>query len=387
MEHATDVLFSLFLMFTGAKLMAEAFERLRQPAVIGEILAGVLLGPFVLDMVRPSEVTAGIAEIGVIFLLFTVGLETKPRELLEVGWTAGLVAVLGVVLPFLGGFGYMALTGHTGLESIFIGTALVATSVGITARVLADMGFLHSQVARIILGAAVVDDILGMILLAVVSSLSAGEIHYLQIFLVVLEAIGFTAFVAVFGTHIIQKAQPRVEQMVTRNSPFILSIILCLGLSAGAAYVGMAAIIGSFLAGLALADRSEEWHLQRQVHGLYEFMVPFFFVVMGIQLDLGSFSRGDILMTASIVTAIAMLTKLVGCTLGAMKLGMRKAGLIGTGMIPRGEVGIIVALVGLKMGTLSTDTYGIVLFMSVATTLVAPAALRILLRRTAPETM
>ena len=137
------------------------FERLRQPPVIGEILAGVLLGPFLLDLVRPSEVTTGIAEIGVIFLLFTVGLETNLPELFKVGGTAVLVASLGVIFPFAGGFAYMSLMGYSNIESIFIGTALVATSVGITARVLSDLGFLNAQVARIILGAAIVDDIWG----------------------------------------------------------------------------------------------------------------------------------------------------------------------------------------------------------------------------------
>ena len=226
-----------------------------------------------------------------------------------------------------------------------------------------------------------------MILLAIVSSLSTGAINYLQIGIVILEAIGFTLFVVVLGQRLIQKVQPHVEGMVTRNSPFILSIILCLGLSAGAAYIGMAAIIGAFLAGLALAERSHEWHLRDQVHGVYEFLVPFFFVVMGVQLDLDAFGKSEILFTATIVTLIAIATKLIGGTLGALTLGMKKAVIIGTGMVPRGEVGIIVALIGLKIGILSSNTYGIVLFMSVFTTLIAPAVLRILLKGVKPESV
>src|SRR5574337_405913 len=199
MDHPGNVLLELFLMFAGGKLLAEVFERLRQPAVVGELIAGVLRGPSLLGLIHPSELTRGLAEMGAIFLLFTVGLETKPRDLLQVGWTATLVATLGVLVPFVLGFAYFEAAEHTLVESIFVGAAMVATSVGITARVLADLGVLSTNLARVILGAAVLDDILGMIVLAVVSSLSAGRINYLSLSILAGEALAFSLLVIFFG--------------------------------------------------------------------------------------------------------------------------------------------------------------------------------------------
>src|SRR5687768_3094406 len=167
----TGVLLKLFVMLVAAKLMAELFERLRQPAVAGEILAGVIIGPSLLGWAFPSEITSLLAEIGVIFLLFTVGLETKPAAIFKVGKRAAIVAVLGVIAPMLGGWLLMKAWGSTSIEALFVGTAMVATSVGITARVLSGMGLLDAPTARIILGAAVIDDILGLLVLAVVSKI------------------------------------------------------------------------------------------------------------------------------------------------------------------------------------------------------------------------
>ena len=195
MEHSGNVVLELFLMFAGGKFLAEIFERLRQPAVVGELIAGILLGPSLLSLIHPNELTLGLAEIGAIFLLFTVGLETKPRDMLQVGWISSLVAVLGVVLPFALGFIYMRAIDHNMIESIFVGAAMVATSVGITARVLADVGVLSTRVARVILGAAVIDDILGMIVLAVVSSLTEGRVNYVSLAVVAGEAIVFSALI------------------------------------------------------------------------------------------------------------------------------------------------------------------------------------------------
>ncbi|MBZ5555429.1 MAG: cation:proton antiporter [Acidobacteriia bacterium] len=380
MEHSTQILFELFLMFAAAKLLGEICERVRQPAVIGEILAGVLLGPYVLKIVSPSELTTGIAEIGVIILLFVVGLETQPSELLRVGGRAALVAVLGVVLPFVGGFVYMKAVSHSTLEAIFIGTALVATSVGITARVMADMHILSTEVARIILGAAVIDDILGMILLAIVSSLSNGKIHYVSIGFVVLEAVAFTLIMVFWGSRVAGRIRPRLDRMNTRNPAFIIALLACLGLSVAASYIGMAAIIGAFLAGLAIADQREAWGIEEKTHALYEFLVPFFFVVMGAQLNLTTFRDRGIMTTALVITGIAILTKLIGCGLGAWKMGMHAALRVGFGMVPRGEVGIIVALVGLRLHTITDAAYSVVIVMTMITTLMTPPVLRLLFK-------
>jgi len=368
-------------MFAGGKALAEIFERLHQPAVVGELLAGVLLGPSLLAVVHPSELTAGLAEIGAIFLLFTVGLETRPKDLLEVGATASLVAVLGVLLPLALGFFYMRLLDHTMVESIFVGAAMVATSVGITARVLADAGVLSTRLARVILAAAVLDDILGMIVLAVVSSLSAGRVNYLSLAIVAGEAAGFSLLVIFFGSRVVGRFRPAVARLHARNGAFVLSVILCLGLSLASVYIGMAAIIGAFLAGLALADQSEQYRLRENAHPIMEFLAPFFFVMLGAQVNLKTIGQPGLLGMIAMVCALAILSKLIGCGLGALSLGFRDALRIGVGMVPRGEVGLIVAGVGLRLRTISDSVYTVVLTMSIVTTLFAPPVLRFLLSR------
>lgn len=379
MDHSGKLLLDLFLMFAGGKVLAEIFERFRQPAVVGELLAGVLLGPSLLAVVQPSELAQGLAEIGAIFLLFTVGLETKPRDLLQVGWIAALVATVGVVVPFVLGFLYVRVIERSTVESVFVGAALVATSVGITARVLADAGVLSTRVARVILGAAVADDILGMIVLAIVSSLSTGRINYLQLGIVTLEAVGFSILIVFFGSRMVGRFQTRVEQLRTRNSAFVLSIILCLGLSLASIYIGMAAIIGAFLAGLALADYSERWRLRESAHPIMEFLAPFFFVLLGVQVNLRAIYQPALLWITGVVCVLAILGKLVGCGLGALSMGFKNALRIGVGMVPRGEVGLIVAAVGLKLRTISPEIYTVVVVMSIVTTLFAPPVLRALL--------
>jgi Kef-type K+ transport system membrane component KefB len=384
MDYSGKLLLDLFLMFAGGKVLAEIFERLRQPGVVGELLAGVMLGPSLLALVHPSELTQGLAEIGAIFLLFTVGLETKPRDLLQVGWIAALVASVGVVVPFILGFIYMRAIDYSMLESIFVGAALVATSVGITARLLADAGVLSMPFARVILGAAVADDILGMIVLAIVSSLSTGRINYLQLGIVTLEAVGFSILIVFFGSRMVGRFQTRVEQLRTHNSAFVLSLILCLGLSLASIYIGMAAIIGAFLAGLALADYSERWRLRENAHPIMEFLAPFFFVLLGVQVNLRAIYQPALLWIMGVVCVLAIVGKLVGCGLGALSLGFKNALRVGVGMVPRGEVGLIVAAVGLKLRTISPEVYTVVVVMSIVTTLFAPPVLRALLPR-APE--
>lgn len=388
MEHSSKLLLELFLMFAGGKVLAEIFERLRQPAVVGELLAGVVLGPSLLALVHPNELTLGLAEIGAIFLLFTVGLETKPRDLMQVGGVAALVATLGVVVPLFLGVVYMRAIDHSMVEAIFVGAAMVATSVGITARVLSDAGVISTRLARVILGAAVLDDILGMIVLAVVSSLSTGRINYLQLAIVTAEAVGFSVFMVMFGARVVRRMQPRVEKLRARNSAFILSIIFCLGLSLASVYIGMAAIIGAFLAGLALADHSEQWRLQENAHPVMEFLAPFFFVLLGAQVDLRSIDQPGVVGMAVAVCVLAIVGKLLGCGLGALSLGKGDALRVGVGMVPRGEVGLIVAGVGLTLHTISDAVYAVVLVMCMVTTVVAPPVLRRLLPEvpaTAPE--
>lgn len=375
----TRVLLTLFIMIVAAKVMAELFERLRQPAVAGEILAGVIIGPSVLALAAPTEITSILAEIGVIFLLFTVGLETKPSSIFRVGKHAAIVAVLGVIAPLLGGWLLMRAWGSNSIEALFVGTAMVATSVGITARVLSAMGLLDAPTARIILGAAVIDDILGLLVLAIVASMAAGTVNYLEILTTAGLAIAFTAFVALVGAPVVTRVAPSVDKMRSGHGIFILGLVLCLGLSVAASFIGVAAIIGAFLAGMALAEAAEDHpRMHRQMSGVTEFLVPFFLVNIGMQLSLAVFRSSSVILLCVIVTLVAILTKLLGCGLGAYNLGLRRAAQVGMGMVPRGEVGIIVAQIGLTLGVIGGELYGVVLFMAVATTLVAPPFLKML---------
>jgi Kef-type K+ transport system membrane component KefB len=383
MHESNAVLLELLLIFASAKLLAEIFERLRLPGVLGELAAGIVLGPFALAWIRPGHITEALAELGAIFLLFHVGLETSPRDLLRVGKQALAVAILGVAAPFILGFGYMWLRGDEIHEAVFVGAALVATSVGITARVLGDMGALRSRVARIILGAAVFDDILGMVLLAIVSGMAAGGgIRWLNFGILLAEAIGFALFMILVGPRIVRRVRPGLEKMSTRHAPLALSLVLCLLLSWASTKIGMAAIIGSFFAGLVLADYSPEWNLEPRIGAITEFLAPVFFFAIGARLDVRLF-HGDVLAAAVIVTILAAISKIVACGLPILREGWTTAFSVGIGMLPRGEVALIVALVGLQAGIVTNSTYAIVIFMTAVTTVLAPPVLRLLMKRSA----
>lgn len=378
LEHSALIL-DLFIMLAAAKLLAEVFERLKQPAVVGEILAGVVIGPSLFGWVQPSDTINILAEFGVIFLLFNVGLETKPQSIFTVGRRAMTVGVLGVILPFVAGYFVAQAWGGSFAESMFIGAALVATSVGITARVLGALGLLDSQVARIILGAAVIDDVLGLIILSLVSGVSQGEINYVALAKTGAAAILFVGFVALVGSRVINGLAPFIERLRLGRPFFTLGLILCLGLSVASVYVGVAAIIGAFLAGMALAEATEENHqMHRLTSGVTEFLVPFFLVNIGMQLNLSLFRDLGVVSLAIIVTLIAVITKFVGCGVGAYGLSRREMAQIGIGMVPRGEVGIVVAQIGLGLGVIEPRFFAAVLFMAVATTLIAPPIIKIL---------
>ena len=376
-EHA-DVLLALFIIIAAAKIMAEVFERLRQPAVVGEILAGVLIGPSVFALVRPSELLSVIAEIGVIFLLFTVGLETKPESIFRVGKKAAMVGVLGVVIPFIAGYLIALAWGGSFVESMFIGAALVATSVGITARVLASMGLLDRETSRIILGAAVIDDILGLIILSVVSSIGTSGVDFFSLAKTAGLAILFTLVVGLFGSSIMSRLSPKIESLYLSKPFFNIGLILCFGLSVASIYFGVAAIIGAFLAGMALSEATEDNpKMHRMTGGVTEFLVPFFLVNIGMQLNLSVFREGSAIVLAVVVTVVAVVTKFIGGGLGAWGMSRREMAQVGVGMIPRGEVGIVVAQIGLGMAVISEQFFAAVLFMAVATTLIAPPLIKL----------
>lgn len=381
MPHGAEtLLLQLFTIFVWAKAFGEIFERLRLPAVLGEILAGILLGPFGLAFIAPTDTIFSMAEIGAIFLLFSVGLETSPQELVRVGRTSISVAIAGVIIPFGLGFGYLKLINEPTHEAAFIAAAMVATSVGITARVLSDMHVLKSYISRVILGAAVFDDILGMILLAVVASLAAGGgVQYLHLTIVAIEAVGFALIMIFFAPRVVRRIEPGIERMSTHDAPLILALAICLGFSVLATKIGMAAIIGAFFAGLIFADRAPRWRLEPPVRGITEFLTPFFFFTMGARLDLHVFDR-TIMIAALTVSLLALISKLVGCGLPVLREGWRNALKVGVGMTPRGEVALIVALIGLQMNVVSQRAYAIVILMTAITTVLPPPFLRILFR-------
>jgi len=386
MPHGpVDLLLQLFAIFVSAKVVGEVFERFHVPSVLGEILAGAVLGPFALGWIRPSDTIHSLAEVGVIFVLFSAGLETRPRDLIRVGGKAVQVAVAGIVVPFILGFGYMKLRGDNSSEAVFVGAAMVATSVGITARVLGDLRVLSSQAAKIIMGAAVFDDILGMLLLAVVAGLAAGGgLEWLHLSVLTAEAVGFALFMIFVAPKIVRRIEPRVARFSTQSSSLIVALSICLFLSWLAAKIGMAAIIGAFFAGMMFADHAEEWNLLPRVGGITEFLAPFFFFAIGTQLDVKLFGNG-VLAAAIIVSVLAIISKVIGCGLPMWRDGWPTAFKVGIGMLPRGEVALIVALVGLQSGIVLQSTYAIVVFMTAVTTLIAPPVLRYLFRNEASQ--
>jgi Kef-type K+ transport system membrane component KefB len=375
---------AMLLVFGSAKLLAELFERLNQPGIVGEILAGVVIGPSVLGWVRPGGFIDALAELGVMFLLFRVGLEVKSSELFRVGRTALLVAVLGVVAPFLLGWGILRLWGEPHMPSIFMGAAMVATSVGITAQVLSSRGLIHAAASRIILAAAVIDDVLGLLVLALVSDLANGEVNLAGLAVTAAVAVTFTVIVARWGTRAMNHVVPQMKKRLRmQESQFALSMCLLFGLSLAAVYAGVAAIIGAFLAGMTLAESIGK-RVHDLAHGVTELLVPFFLVGIGLHLDVRVFGNASLVALAGLILAAAVLSKLAACGLGALSLGRADAFRVGIGMIPRGEVGLVVAQIGQRMGIIADHIFGVVVFMAVATTIIAPPLLAFAFRGLAP---
>jgi Kef-type K+ transport system membrane component KefB len=380
MHDTSALLFEWFAIFVTAKLMGEIFERLLLPAVLGEILAGATLGPYAFGFIHPTETLKSIAEIGAVFVLFQAGLEVSPQDLISVGRKALLVASAGIAVPFVLGFAYMRWRGDVATESVFVGAAMVATSVGITARVLGDIGVLRSRTAKIILGAAVFDDILGMLLLAVVEGFAhSGGLQWMKLGTLTAEAIIFALFLIFIGPHIVRRIRPGMASFSTHNAPLIIALAVCLGLSYAAAKIGMAAIVGAFFAGMIFAEYSPEWDLLPRVRAITEFLGPFFFFSIGSQLNAHLF-RGEVLQAALIISLLAIVSKVVGCGLPLLREDWTTILRVGVGMMPRGEVALIVALVGLNSQIVTPSTYAVVVFMAAVTTVLAPPLLHYLFR-------
>jgi len=406
-EPAT--LIGVTVMLVSAKVGGELFERLGQPSVLGELLAGIVLGNLVIfgysgaERLKTDVTIVALAELGVIILLFEVGLESDLKEMIEVGSSSLVVAVLGVVAPFLLGWAVSSyfIPEEAKLGHVFIGATLCATSVGITARVFKDLGKLTTREARIILGAAVIDDVLGLLILAVVAGAIRAEaagttLVVFDIVAIALKAILFLVLAIVIGHLAVPRLLRGAGRFESRGVLLTLAISFCLLLAWAATKVGLAPIVGAFAAGLILDEvhyKPRHGRTERKLDDLLQpvstVLVPIFFVLMGTKVDLRLFIRFDVLGFALVLTIAAIIGKQI-CSLGVLEPNVDRLS-VGLGMIPRGEVGLIFAAIGatLMLPTVSgvaepvinSATFSAVVIMVVVTTLITPFALKWSLNR------
>lgn len=380
------ILLVLAVILVSAKLLAELSERASQPAVLGELLAGLILGDSLLRIVHPhNEILHALAELGAVLLLFEIGLESDIAELFRVGWRSLWVAIIGVVTPAVLGFGISLLLGQPIMPAVFIGATLTATSVGITARVLKDIGILRWGESQIILGAAVADDVIGLLILAVVSGLVQGEtLSVWQEVKVFLLAVVFLGGALAAGLKVSHVGLRVVEQMRTRAALVTAALVFCFLLSALAQVVGLAPIVGAFSAGLVLARTEHRIRITERASAVADMFVPIFFVMMGAQMNLRAIHIATpagqaVIGLAGLLIVVAIVGKLAS-GLALWRTRMR-AWLVGVGMVPRGEVGLIFATIGLQQKVFDVTLYTAVLVLVMVTTLITPPWLRALARR------
>jgi len=392
MHHASDILLTLFIVFLAAQIGSEVAQRLRLPGVVGEIAAGCVVGPSLLGWITPDQIAVGtpldvLAEIGVVLLLFSVGLETRLEDLKKVGKVAFLVGVLGVLVPFGMGGVWAHVSGFDWSRSLFIAAAFVATSAGITARVLQELGALQRIESKVILGAAVIDDILAMLLLGVVVSMQGGEgIDVTHLLAVLAGAIGFIVIIGIGGARVMRWNSTWLDKPQSPHSALAIVLALCLGLAYVSTLFGLAAIIGAFLAGMIASETRQQHTLEKQTQPLLALLTPFFFVITGSKIDLQQLANVEAGVMLLVVTLIAIASKLIGGYLGALSLGSRSATVVGFGMVPRGEVGVVIASLGLTAGVFTGRIYAIIVAMSLLTAMVTPPVLAWMLRRTPART-
>jgi Kef-type K+ transport system membrane component KefB len=379
----TTFLGLLVVMLGAAKLGAVLAQWAGQPAVLGELVAGVVLGMSVLGLVDPRQETLHLlAELGVIILLFMIGLETDLGRLLRVGAAATVVAVVGVVLPFGLGYAVCRLLGQPELVAIVAGASLTATSVGITARVLADLGRLQEPESQIVLGAAVIDDVIGLVILTVVTGVTQGQgATVAGAARVTGLAFGFLLAAVVLGRWVVLPLMWAARRVELPGTVTVAALLLAFGLAWAAARVGSAPIIGAFAAGLLLRRSGQVKEIERSVNDLGHFLVPLFFVTVGAAVDVRVFNPLD---PANHRTLLAGGVLIVVGVVGKVAAGYApfwfkgKKSVIGVGMIPRGEVGLIFAQMGLASGVFDARLYSAVTLMVMVTTFLAPPLLKLL---------
>jgi Kef-type K+ transport system membrane component KefB len=383
------VMISLGILLFAAKLMAELFHRVKLPIVLGELLAGIIVGPFALGalplingepLVALDETVRHVGEIAAVVILFIAGLEITPREFLRGGVAAFTVGSLGVIVPFFVGYYAFAAFGIEALQSILIATALTATSIAISVQVLTELGRMQSKEARLILGAAIVDDILAIAALSVVVTMvqtGNTEPAILDITLLIMQVLGTFAVILVVSVLVI----PRVlhTERLWKSKGSLEGIVTAAFFAAAgiAAFLGLSPIVGAFAIGMAVASTRIIKQVHEYVDKLEIIFAPLFFAIIGAQVDLRGVNL-DVLFIAGILIAIAVVTKLVGTGLPSIIFlkERAKAMRVGIGMVSRGEVGLIVAGVGVSSGALSNDIYTAVIIMVAATTIITPLWLK-----------
>lgn len=392
----------LIAILVVGKGFGELAERIGQPAVLGELLAGVVLGASVLGVVPQDGPIAGIvamlAEVGVAVLLFEIGLETDLREMSRVGPSAVLVAMVGVIVPFFLGFLFWYLTrpaigSHPGaitdtMVAVFAGATLTATSVGITARVLTDLNRIHTPEARVIIGAAVVDDVLGLVILAIVSSMAAGvALGVLGIVKTFVVAVGFLVAAVLVGNWIAPRLFSVIDQLRVRGVLLVGAFSFALLFGALAGLAGSAMIIGSFAAGIVLSSTNQFDLIEEKIKPVADIFTPIFFVSVGTAVDVQLFLPWSETFSWGVlgVGFGLLLIAVVGKVVAGFSVGWRKQRLnhlaVGIGMVPRGEVGLIFAQVGLTAHILSSEVFSAILIMVIFSTFMAPPLLKVIFRR------
>ena len=370
-----DALFSLFILFLAAKVGEEVFRRINQPGVIGELLGGFIVGPFALGLADVTVTAEVFAELGVVILLFTVGLEVRLDDLIKVGPMAIAVGTIGFILPIIAGMAIGLAIGEEVLPAALTGLALAATSIGITSRVLAEMGMLDRAFARVILGAAIVDDILALLAIGVLSGLAEGDLGVDTILTLVagLAFVGVGLALAPLGRRLPRKVFvfPKFA-----DTPVVPVFIIMFAGALLAQFVGLAAIIGAFVVGLFIAETPVREEVEHGFRSLLGIFAPFFFAVTGANIDMSALLQLDLLIIVLVLAAMGVLTKLIGGIIGSWKLGKWNSIVVGLGMSPRGEVGIVVAALGLSLSLISQEIYAVLLAAVILTTLVAPVMLQ-----------
>jgi Kef-type K+ transport system membrane component KefB len=396
----------LFFVFLLAQAGGEAAERLGVPALVGEIAAGIVIANFAvggfdlstwltLDPTSPAGVTnqqvlSALAEVGVIFLVFSVGLAVRPSQLIPALPLSARTALFGIIVPFAFGTVFLLVLEGTSnlLPALFVGTGLVVTSLTVTARFLNERRLLDTVEARVILGAAVIEDIAGVVLLTSLVGIAAGRIHgpidlTIQVGVVVGFAVAFAAFLLYGAPRLVRRFAPRGPAAAgpgatTKEVSLILAILLCLGAAALAESFQLASIVGAFFAGVALAEFRDRLGLRSAFDALTTFLVPFFFVNIGLAV-----SAGDLVATwplATGLTVLAVAGKLTAVGFESRKLDLGERLRVGAGLIARGEVGIIVAFAAYQVGVISADVYTALVVMAIATTIIGPVLLHRLFR-------